>query len=274
MTDIPGFFAAFAAGLVSFLSPCVLPLVPIYLSFITGESAADLKSTPNGEDHPRKRMILSRTLLFVAGFSLVFVALAIVFGGGMRFVGSGANVVITRIGGIIVAALALNLMFDFVPFLRAERRISRGEKNANSKPGRAKALLFGMAFAAGWTPCVGPILSSILLYAGSDGNVPHAAALLAAYSAGLGLPFILAGTFLDRAMPALAFFKRHATAVRMVSAAILLLLAIPMLTGSLSAFTVTLQKAGYAIAASAENGPGWWAPAAKAIAGWFMFTGL
>jgi cytochrome c-type biogenesis protein len=270
MSDVPGFFAAFAAGLASFLSPCVLPLVPVYLSIITGESISTLKAGKNdGQSIPDRRAILRRTILFVAGFSIVFVILAIVFGGGMRFVGSGANAVIMRVSGVIVIVLAANMLFDFIPFLRAERRVRR-----DARPGTSNALLFGMAFAAGWTPCVGPILSSILLYAGSDGNVPRAAMLLAAYSAGLGVPFVLAGTFLDRATPALGFFKRHAIPVKIVSAAILLVFAVSMLTNGSASFAIALQKAGYALAESADAAPAWWAPVARAIAKWLSFAGI
>jgi cytochrome c-type biogenesis protein len=226
MTVVPGFFAAFVAGVLSFASPCVLPLIPVYLSFITGESASALKA-----GSAKRSTLLTRSALFVLGFSIVFVILAIAFRGGMSFAGNRATVIITKIAGVIVILLAVNMLFDFLPFLRADFRphLNRqGTGTANP----VRAVLMGMAFAAGWTPCVGPVLAAILAYAGGSGNSAHAALLLASYAAGLGLPFIAAGLFLDRLLPALNFLKRHALAVRIVTVALLVILAIPMIAGT------------------------------------------
>jgi len=225
MTDAPGLFAAFAAGLLSFLSPCVLPLIPVYLSFISGESVEALR-----EGSRRRWLLLGRSATFVAGFTFVFVALALAFGGGMGLVGLGSSRavmrILTRVAGVVVILLALNILFDFIPFLRFERRAA---PRLAGKIGALRAFLIGMAFAAGWTPCVGPILSSILLYAGNGGSAFRSGLLLAAYSAGLGIPFILSGLFLDRALPLMNLIKRHMLAVRIVSAILLIALAIPLL---------------------------------------------
>ncbi len=224
MTDVPGLFAALAAGLLSFLSPCVLPLIPVYLSFISGESVEALRGAR------RRWVLLGRSATFVAGFTVVFVALALAFGGGMGLVGMGSSRAVmralTRVAGVVVILLAINILFDFIPFLRFERRAS---PRASGRIGALRAFLIGMAFAAGWTPCVGPILSSILLYAGNGGSAFRAAMLLAAYSAGLGIPFILSGLFLDRALPLLNLLKRHMRAIKIVSAVLLIALAIPLL---------------------------------------------
>lgn len=224
MTDVPGLFAALAAGLLSFLSPCVLPLIPVYLSFISGESVEALRGAR------RRWVLLGRSATFVAGFTVVFVALALAFGGGMGLVGMGSSRAVmralTRVAGVVVILLAINILFDFIPFLRFERRAS---PRASERIGALRAFLIGMAFAAGWTPCVGPILSSILLYAGNGGSAFRAAMLLAAYSAGLGIPFILSGLFLDRALPLLNLLKRHVRAIKIVSAVLLIALAIPLL---------------------------------------------
>lgn len=224
MTDVPGLFAALAAGLLSFLSPCVLPLIPVYLSFISGESVEALRGAR------RRWVLLGRSATFVAGFTVVFVALALAFGGGMGLVGMGSSRAVmralTRVAGVVVILLAINILFDFIPFLRFERRAS---PRASERIGALRAFLIGMAFAAGWTPCVGPILSSILLYAGNGGSAFRAALLLAAYSAGLGIPFILSGLFLDRALPLLNLLKRHMRAIKIVSAVLLIALAIPLL---------------------------------------------
>ena len=267
-----GFFAAFGAGLLSFLSPCVLPLIPVYLSFVSGESAAVLKSGTS-----RKFPILIRTLLFVAGFTLIFVLLAVIFGGGMRFIGSSANLIITRIAGILVIVLGLNLLFDFIPFLRTEIRVQRDAHDTttrNDKTSGLRALLMGMSFAAGWTPCIGPILSSILLYAGQSGNLVRAVVLLALYSAGLGIPFIVAGLFLDRALPVFSWFKRHMKGIKIVSALLLLAFGLAMLTGGLSGITTLFLKLGYSMEGYAETGPEWFQPIAGFLARWFTFQGI
>lgn len=297
----PGVFAALAAGLLSFLSPCVLPLIPVYLSFISGESASALgmtgkkgdstavSGTGDGRSSRSKRgiraVLLIRTLFFVAGFTLVFTALAIIFGGGMKFIGSSATVWINRGAGVLVIVLGLNTLFDFIPFLRGEYRISEpgavnntaqtggGKASAARFGGPLKAVLLGMAFAAGWTPCVGPILSSILLFAGQDGNAARAALLLAAYSAGLGIPFILTGLFLDRAAPVLGWFKKHMTAVKIVSGLLLIGFGIALLAGSLSGITVFFLKAGYAMEELAQTGPAWFRPVAGFFSRWFTFQG-
>ncbi len=276
----PGFFASLAAGLLSFLSPCVLPLIPVYLSFISGESASTLGLSRSGAAGPRKGIraaLLVRTLFFVAGFAAVFTALAIVFGGGMKYVGSSATLWINRIAGALVIVLGLNAMFDFIPFLRGEYRLSEpgAQKKADKSRfgGPMRAILLGMAFAAGWTPCVGPILSSILLFAGQDGNVARSALLLGAYSAGLGIPFILAGLFLDRATPILAWFKRHMMAVKVISGLLLVGFGIALLAGSLAGITVFFLKAGYAMEELSVNGPAWFRPVAGFIARWLTFQG-
>lgn len=283
-TAAPGILASLAAGLLSFLSPCVLPLIPVYLSFISGESAAALgmsrASGPEGKPARAggklRMVLLVRTLFFVAGFTLVFTALAIVFGGGMRFVGSSASLWVNRVAGILVIVLALNTVFDFIPFLRGEYRVAEpgaGGTDTARAWNPLRAVLLGMAFAAGWTPCVGPILSSILLFAGQEGNIARSAFLLMAYSAGLGIPFILTGLFLDRATPVLSWFKRHMTAVKIVSGILLLGFGIALLAGSLSGITVFFLKAGYAMEELAATGPEWFRPVAGFLARWFTFQG-
>ncbi len=279
---MPGVSAAFLAGLLSFLSPCVLPLIPVYLSYISGESASALYSGTK-----RPRYLLARSALFVAGFTLVFVSLAIVLSGGMRLVGSSGGRLLTTVSGLLVMLLAANMAFDFLPALRFEKRAaflgSQAPAGESGVPrqgrrrvflGSLRPVLLGMAFAAGWTPCVGPILSAILLYASRSGDTARTVTLLSAYSAGLGLPFLLAGVFLDRARPLLDFFKRRAVAVRMVSALLLALLGLSILTGSLSALPSLVLKAGYALEVYAETAPPWIRPVAEALSRWLSFQGL
>ena len=170
-------FVAFSAGLLSFLSPCVLPLVPSYLGFITGLGLEDITRA--------RRTTLVHALLFVVGFSAVFVVL----GAGATLLGQlllAYKVLIARIGGIMLIALGLWMLgvFKFA-VLNQERRVHLTDKPL----GYLGTLMVGVAFGAGWTPCLGPILSGILMIAGSESTVGRGVALLAAYSAGLAVPF-------------------------------------------------------------------------------------
>lgn len=276
MQDIPGLFTSFLAGLLSFLSPCVLPLIPVYLSFITGETAASLKS-----DDKNRSAVLIRTVAFSLGFTAVFVALAVIFGGGMKMLGSGADALINRIAGIIILILSANFVFDFIPFLRSEYRNTGTSSRAGasgeagtSGASAAKAFLLGVSFAAGWTPCVGPILSSILLFAGRGGNVAGAALLLSSYSLGFALPFFLVGLFFGKALPVLGWFKKRMQLIKILSALLLFSFGIAMLTGGLSAIPAFLMKGGYVLADIAETGPVWIRPVAGLASKWLLFTGL
>jgi cytochrome c-type biogenesis protein len=191
---------AFVAGLLSFLSPCVLPLIPSYLSFVSGVSFQELS-----ERHGVARsVIMVRTAFFVLGFSIVFVVLGILFAGpAMLF--SGASRWINLGAGVIVILLGFNVMFDVFSGLNLERRMQVSKRPANA----AGAVVVGMAFGAGWSPCIGPILASILLLAGSQGGTGRAALLLAVYSAGLGLPFLLAGAAFTRVSRSIQRIKRY-----------------------------------------------------------------
>jgi cytochrome c-type biogenesis protein len=222
MSDI-GLPAAFAAGLLSFLSPCVLPLVPAYLSMASGYAVADIAA---GSARLRT---LARSLAFSAGFTLVFAALGLAFSGAAFLLG-GLSKAATIASGAVVIVLGLNLAFDFI------RPLARSAKPAvGRRPGGiAGALALGMAFGAGWTPCVGPVLASILL-AAAQGGPARAAVLLVAYSAGLAIPFLAAGLFLDRLRPAMDWLKRRGDAVRIVSGALLVALGALMIMGRLGA---------------------------------------
>ena len=176
---------AFAAGLASFLSPCVLPVVPGYVSFVTGVSLDDF----NGEDASAvRRQAAIHSALFILGFSLLFILLgasATALGTVVR----RALPLIQQLGGAVVVLFGLYLLgLMRVPFLMRERRVQLATKPA----GRAGSVIAGVAFGAGWTPCVGPVLATILLYAGMSASVFKGAALLAAYAIGLGLPFFVA----------------------------------------------------------------------------------
>ena len=247
--NLPGILSAGLAGLLSFISPCVLPLIPAYLSFISGATVAEL-----GSGRARSRVFI-RSLAFSAGFTLAFTILGIVFSGGAMFVGSGqASLYVGIVGGILVILLGLNLIFDFVKFLNFDARFMAkfsGKKNSGI-PG---AILLGFAFAAGWSPCIGPILGSILLYAGREGNIPRAALLLLSYSMGLALPFLATGLFFDRLKPLLAFLAKRGKEVRLISGIILIIFGIAMAAGSLGSVSALAARAGYGLEAFVEANP-------------------
>ncbi len=220
-----GFFMAFGAGLVSFLSPCILPVIPSYLAFIGGVAYG----SPEGATPPRVRIFV-RTLFFSAGFSAVFVALGVVFSGaGMAL--SGAQTVVNAVSGALTAVLGLNVIFDFWKLLNFERRLHFRER---PRGGALGSFLLGIAFGAGWTPCVGPILASILFLAGTAGTVARGAFLLGAYSLGLAVPFLLAGAFFGFFSRQAARLKPHVAAIRTASGLIIVLLGVLIFFGGLS----------------------------------------
>ncbi|MGP1431086.1 MAG: cytochrome c biogenesis protein CcdA [Treponema sp.] len=263
-TSLPGLAGAFLAGLLSFLSPCVLPLIPVYLSFISGESLSQIRDGSSG----RFRLFL-RSLSFVLGFTVVFVVLAILFGTGARFIGSSIPRNIMRGAGIVVILLGLNMLFDFIPFLRTELKAQA----PNNAAGASKAFLFGMLFAAGWSPCIGPILSSILLFAAQSGNVARAAFLLGAYSLGLGIPFLLTGLFFDKTEPLLRWFKQHARGVKITAGILIIFFGVLMLTAGLTSITTFFIKIGYMLEDYAQTGTPPFSTIAGIIARWLLFQG-
>jgi cytochrome c-type biogenesis protein len=240
---------ALVAGLLSFLSPCVLPLIPSYLSFISGYGLADIRA---GKDRGR---IITTTLAFVLGFTIVFVVLGLLFAGGgaaLGAIGGGTGLLrrgpsLSRIlaitAGCIVILLGGNLVFDFAKFLSFEKRVLP----SRTPRGYAGALFFGMAFGAGWSPCIGPILASILLVAARAGEASRALLLLGGYSLGLALPFVAVGLFFDRLEPLLAFFKRRAKVVRIVSGVLLMAIGTAMALGRLAIFNSFAFRGGYAL---------------------------
>ena len=207
---------AFAAGLLSFLSPCIIPLIPSYLTFIGGTTFQELSSGSYGRGR-----VIARTLLFVLGFTLVFTALGIAMSGVGAFLGRTSRIVSYAAGGLIVL-FGLNVIFDFWKLLDTERRLHLQRRPA----GWIGSILVGMAFAAGWTPCVGPILASILFVAGTSASVVRGAFLLLAYSLGLGLPFVVAGLFFGFFMRQVQRLKPWLGAIRIASGLFLVALGI------------------------------------------------
>jgi cytochrome c-type biogenesis protein len=212
MNDGVGILAALAAGFISFVSPCVLPVVPAYLAFVSGMSIDEMRTdTEIGQG--RRRRVLLNCLAFVAGFSSVFIAL----GASATAVGSflNANMAwLPKVAGILIVVLGLNTMgLIKIPFLNYERRFHQNTKAA----GLLGSFVVGLAFAFGWTPCIGPILGAILGIASAQETVGQGMVLLTAYSLGLGVPFLLAGLGVDRFFKVSSHFKRQFQIIQVVS---------------------------------------------------------
>lgn len=229
---------AFTAGLLSFFSPCVLPLIPSYLTYISGISFGELKSTDAGA---RIRLtVVLHSLVFIAGFSAVFISL-----GGLAGLASASFQSylrdslgwIQKIGGVLIFLFGIHLsgLFHFGVLL-GEKRIQLRNKPA----GFFGTFLVGVAFAAGWTPCIGPILGAILaIAAGSSGGVGKGIVLLSSYSAGLGLPFLISGVMFHAFLGFFDRFKKHIRLVEIVTGLLL------MVAGVLLFFDLFTRIAGY-----------------------------
>lgn len=212
-----GLAAAFAGGVASFASPCVLPLVPAYLSVVAGLDVTRSRLTDEAGNPPRRVGAIARdTALFVAGFSAVFVLLGLTATEAGRAIGHH-QALLTRVSGVVMVAMALFLLGTVLvrsPWLYGERRFHPHL----ARFGPFAAPVAGAAFGLGWTPCIGPVLASVLSVAAAQGQAIRGAELLLAYSAGLGLPFLIAGVAFDQVRGALLWVRRHAVGVTGVSA--------------------------------------------------------
>ena len=236
MTSDVSIFAALVAGLVSFLSPCVLPLVPPYLVYLAGTS---LERFADREPEPRvKRETVLAACLFVLGFSTVFVAL----GASASVIGSLIRAYsgpLATIAGIAIIIMGLHFLgLTRIAFLYRQKRMEI------AKPvGLWGAYAMGLAFAFGWTPCIGPILAAILAVAAAEQTVTRGAGLLAVYSLGLGIPFIAAAFAIEPFAAFLARFRKHMLRVEQAMGALLVLTGIAFLTGSINFMSVWLLEA-------------------------------
>lgn len=224
-----GLFVAFLAGLLSFLSPCVLPLVPSYIGFLTGMTLPEMTG--------RRRIALLHAVLFVAGFSLIFILLgasATALGGALKYYQAW----IARVGGVLVILFGL-LCLGVVKagFLEQERRLQLQHKPV----GYLGSVLVGMAFGAGWTPCIGPVLGAILSLAATSDSVPRGMLLLGAYSAGLAVPFLLAAVAVESFLEWFQRFRRYLPWVMRVSGVLLIFVGILMATGQFTRLAGWLQ---------------------------------
>lgn len=227
--------AAFVAGLLSFLSPCILPLVPPFLCYMAGVSVTDMSAEDAARARPR---IMVSALCFVAGFSVVFVALgstASVFGrfvsAHLSLLGSAAGVVIILMGLHFLGVLRIPLLYRSAT-LQIERKPA----------GFAGAFVMGLAFAFGWTPCAGPILAAVLLMAGSEDTAGRGALLLLAYSAGTGVPFLIAAAFTGHFMTALGRARRYLGTVEKAMGVFLVATGLVFVTGLMPAVSEWLLE--------------------------------
>jgi len=220
---------AFSAGLLSFLSPCVLPLVPSYITFITGLGLEDVSRA--------RRTTLVHALLFVLGFSFIFVAL----GAGATAFGQlllAYRTWIARVGGVLMILLGL-WMLDVLKFgaLQRERRVHLSDKPI----GYLGTVLVGIAFGAGWTPCLGPTLGAILLLAANQTDMSKGIALLAVYSAGLAVPFLLSALLLERFLTFFQKFRNKLGFVNRIAGSLLIVVGVLMFTGWFERLAAILQ---------------------------------
>jgi cytochrome c-type biogenesis protein len=224
------FGLAFVAGLASFLSPCVLPVVPGYVGFVTGVTLDDVRA--EGGD-ARRWQAGVHAALFILGFSLLFVALgasATALGTVVR----RALPLIQQVGGAVVVLFGLYLLGVVrLPLLMQERRVQLSAKPA----GMLGSVIAGVAFGAGWTPCVGPVLATILLYAGMGATVLHGAALLAVYALGLGIPFFVAAVFFNWFLVRTRFLRRWLLPIERAAGVVLIAAGALLFTGRLSALS-------------------------------------
>lgn len=219
---------ALVAGLVSFVSPCVLALVPVYLAFLSETASATALATASGGSVTSTRPVLAQAVLFVSGFGLVFVLLGISAGliGARLFTVPGVR----EVAGLLVMALGIATMASWGPLARRgtlaidTRRLPMGRS--------LRSLALGGLVGIGWTPCIGAVLGAILMLAGSAQQVGPAALLLTAYSVGLAIPFLAAAVALPRLRPVLGWLRRHHRAVELVSGAFIVVIGLMILTGT------------------------------------------
>lgn len=230
---------ALIAGLISFLSPCVLPIVPPYLAYMSGVSIGDMQN-PGAA---RRKAILA-SLFFVMGLSTVFLLLgftASIFG---AFVLQNQEL-FAQVSGMVVIIFGLHFLSVFrIPILDREMRMEAGQSGGSA----IGAYVLGLAFAFGWTPCIGPQLGAILSLAASEASVARGTILLGIYALGLGVPFLLAAIFLSRSMVLMNKMKRHMGLIEKLMGGLLLLVGVMLVTGLFSTFSWWLLEAFPALA--------------------------
>ena len=228
-------FIALSAGFISFLSPCILPLIPSYMAFITGISLEELSHEKNLKRV--RKIVIINSLLFILGFSIIFIAL----GASATFIGKFLSRNIRWfeiVGGCVVILLGLHFIGIFrLKFLNREKKIHLKDKPL----GFIGTVLVGMAFGAGWTPCVGPILGAILTMAATTQNIFKGMVLLAFYSVGLGLPFLISGLIIHKFFEYFKAVRKYFKVITAVGGILLVILGILLITGYFSSISSYLS---------------------------------
>jgi cytochrome c-type biogenesis protein len=244
MVENVSILAAFAAGVLSFISPCVLPLIPGYLSFISGVTLDDLQGTvaPGAAvavaaaPATRRRVILT-SLCFILGFSIVFVTLGATASALGQFLMERLRI-LGKIAGVVIIIFGLHTMGLLrIGWLYSEKRVQVSRKPA----GPIGAILVGIAFAFGWTPCIGPILAGILAVAAAQETIGQGVQLLAVYSAGLGIPFLITGVAINSFFTAFAKIRRYYHAIEIVSGGLLVAIGLLIFTDRFTAIARVLE---------------------------------
>lgn len=218
---------AFSAGLLSFLSPCVLPLVPSYLSFIAGSTITDIN------DSRSKVKLMYRSFGFIIGFTIIFMIMGVSISSLSKHFITYQSI-IRKVGGILIIIFGLHTvgLFRINQLFFEKRLLPFGKFNSSFS-----AVLIGMAFATGWTPCIGPILSSILIYAGSMDTIGKGVMLLLIYSLGFAVPFLLAAFTIGEISKYIAKFSKYLSVIPIISGLILIIMGVLVLTDKLSLFS-------------------------------------
>ncbi len=235
-----GIGIAFLAGMVSFLSPCVFPVVPGYVGFVTGLSMDELRE---GTTSGARREAAVHAALFVGGFSILFLAL----GASATALGSllrDALPLLQRVGGVVIIAFGLFMLGLLrIPALMRERRLQLGSKPA----GKAGSVVAGIAFGAGWTPCIGPVLASLLFYAGFEETMTRGMVLLGAYALGLGIPFFLSAVALNWFLAGASRIRRWILPIERATGGMLVILGLLLISGEFARITEYLAQFSPAI---------------------------
>lgn len=237
--EIPSIFASFLAGILTFLSPCIFPLLPGYISFMSGESLENLKSdTANGKFSPRFKAFLG-AFFFGLGFTIVFVALgatATSFGKILN----NYQMLFSQIAGVIVIIFGLHMLGVFkIKFLMKTSKMNYQKK---SFPFFLNSFFLGIAFVLGWTPCVGPILASILAVASQESSVTQGMMLLFIYSLGLWIPFLIAALAVNEVINAIRKAGKYLIWIEKIAGAMLIIIGLLLLTNKMTALTIYFTK--------------------------------
>jgi cytochrome c-type biogenesis protein len=229
---LPAMIVALCAGVASFISPCVLPIVPPYLAYMSGISMHELTGKQGG------RRAIGPAMMFVLGLSTVFLLL----GFTASFLGSvflQNQVLLSKLSGVVIIVLGLHFLSVFrIKILDREARLDAGDKGGSA----LGAYVLGLAFAFGWTPCIGPQLGAILSIAATEGSVTRGTALLGIYALGLGVPFLLSALCITRAMSVMNRLKRHMSLIEKVMGVLLIVVGVMLLTGAFSRLSYWLLE--------------------------------